>query len=102
MRIDDDFAYLVLSIVLEIPRGMVLTYGKLATLSGYPKNARLVGKILSDASYYGEYPCHRVVNSVGRLVPGWDEQRYLLEEEGVTFKASGYVDIDRHLWRYTQ
>ena len=46
----------------------------------------LVGKILANASYYGHYPCHRVVNFQGRLVPGWFEQKELLEKEGVTLK----------------
>ncbi len=97
--IDDSFAYLVLSIVEEIPRGKVLTYGRLASLAGYPRNSRLIGKVLSGASLYGEFPCHRVVNSAGRLVPGWDEQYNLLAKEGVTFKKSGHVNLNVHLWQ---
>ena len=38
----DDFAYAVLSAVAEIPEGKVATYGQIARLIGYPKNARLV------------------------------------------------------------
>ena len=34
----------------------------------------------------------------GRTAPGWSRQRTLLEEEGVTFKANGHVDMSRHLW----
>lgn len=97
--IDDSFAYLVLSIVEEIPRGKVLTYGRLAALAGYPRNSRLIGKVLASASLYGEFPCHRVVNSAGRLVPGWDEQYTLLAKEGVTFKKSCYVNLNVHLWQ---
>jgi methylated-DNA-protein-cysteine methyltransferase-like protein len=39
-----------------------------------------------------------VVNIAGRTAPGWFHQRTLLEEEGVTFKANGHVDMERHLW----
>ena len=37
--LNDDFAYAVLSAVAEIPEGCVATYGQLARLIGYPKNA---------------------------------------------------------------
>ena len=47
---------------------------------------------------FGDYPCHRVVNAAGRLVPGWARQRELLEGEGVTFTPSGHVNLQRHLW----
>ena len=46
--LNDDFAYAVLSAVAEIPEGCVATYGQLARLIGYPKNARLVARVLSD------------------------------------------------------
>lgn len=50
------------------------------------------------AEYYGDYPCHRVVNHQGRLVPGWTEQKSLLSAEGVTFKPNGCVDLNAHRW----
>ena len=85
---DDDLAYEVLSVVSEIPEGKVATYGQIARLTGRDKNARLVGKILRYAEYYGDYPCHRVVNHNGRTAPGWTAQRSLLEDEGVVFKKT--------------
>jgi len=99
MKMDESFIYLVLSIVEEIPKGKVLTYGKLAEMAGYPKNSRHVGKVLSNSSYYGSFPCHRVVNSVGRLVIGWSAQRQLLVDEEVTFTKSGNVNLKKHLWK---
>lgn len=45
-----------------------------------------------------QLPCHRVVNKEGRTAPGWSRQRMLLEEEGVTFKSNGHVDMSRYLW----
>jgi methylated-DNA-protein-cysteine methyltransferase-like protein len=69
--LDERLIYEILSVVEEIPRGKVATYGQIARLIGKEKNARLVGRVLSMAEYYGSYPCHRVVNHAGRLVPGW-------------------------------
>ena len=89
----------VLVIVDEIPSGRVATYGQIARLIGRPKNARLVGKILSQSDLYGGiHPCHRVVNAAGRLAPGWEDQRHLLWAEGVDLKANGCVDLKRYQW----
>ena len=96
--LNEDLIYEILSVVEEIPEGCVATYGKIARLTGREKNARLVGRVLSMAEYYGRYPCHRVVNHAGRTAPGWPEQRALLEDEGVTFKPDGHVDLKRHRW----
>ncbi len=101
----------VLNIVRQIPRGRVTTYGHIAALAGWPSHARMVGRTLryscvpsvasdqrSSAPEAEELPCHRVVNIAGRTAPGWFHQRTLLEEEGVTFKANGHVDMERYLW----
>ncbi len=49
-------------------------------------------------------PCHRVVNSAGTMAPGDTfggaaVQRKRLEAEGVTFTASGRIDLEQHRWR---
>ncbi len=100
MRIDTEaLAYEILSVVEEIPEGHVATYGQIARLIGREKNARLVGTILSRAEFYGDYPCHRVVNHAGRCAPGWRMQRTLLEAESVTFRKNGTVDMKKHQWQ---
>ena len=96
--LQEDLIYEILSVVEEIPEGNVATYGQIAKLIGRDQNARLVGKVLSLAEYYGDYPCHRVVNHAGRLAPGWREQEELLREEGVAFKDDGHVDLKKCLW----
>ena len=96
--LDDDLAYEILEVVAEIPAGCVANYGQIARLIGRPKNSRLVGKVLKEAADYGEYPCHRVVNAAGRLVPGWDEQAALLAEEGVELKDDTHVDMRIYQW----
>ena len=95
---NEELIYEILSIVEEIPEGRVASYGQIARLAGHEKNARLVGKILSRASFYGDYPCHRVVNHAGRTAPGWSQQRQLLLQEGVGFKDNGCVDMKRFQW----
>ena len=62
---DERLIYEILSAVGEIPEGNVATYGQIARLIGRPKNARLVGRVLSQAERYGDYPCHRVVDHSG-------------------------------------
>ena len=96
--LDEGLIYEILSVVEEIPRGCVATYGQIAGLIGREKNSRLVGKVLSMSEYYGDYPCYRVVNHAGRLAPGWPEQRELLRQEGVLFQDPQHVDLKRCRW----
>ena len=98
MKETERLAYEILSVVEEIPAGRVASYGQIAALIGREKNARLVGRVLRNAELYGAYPCHRVVNHAGRTAPGWEEQRSLLEEEGVEFRPDGHVDMKRFGW----
>ena len=97
-NMDDDLVYEVLSVVEEIPRGRVASYGQIAALIGREKNARPAANILSCAELYGEYPCHRVVNAAGRTAPCFSEQRERLEAEGVKFKPNGCVDMKNYRW----
>lgn len=97
---DKSLIYEILSVVEEIPAGSVATYGQIACLIGRERNARLVGNVLSQAEEYGDYPCHRVVNHTGRLVPGWHEQEQLLKAEGVPFRENGCVDLKCCQWEY--
>ena len=53
---NEDIIYEILSVVEEIPAGRVATYGQIARLIGREKNARLVGKVLSQAEYYRLLP----------------------------------------------
>ena len=96
--LDDRLIYEILSVVKEITVGKVSSYGQIAKLIGREKNARLVGKVLSNAELYGDYPCHRVVNHAGRTALGWEEQRFLLESEGVEFRSDCRVDMKRFQW----
>lgn len=98
-KLNDDFIFQILAIVEEIPEGKVATYGQIARLAGYEKNARLVGRVLKISGQYGEYPCHRVVNGTGQCAIGFFEQRELLLHEDITFKKNGCVDLSKHQWQ---
>lgn len=89
--LNEKLIYEILSVVEEIPAGCVATYGQIACL---------IGNVLNQAENYGNYPCHRVVNHAGRLVPGWHEQEFLLKEEGIPFKENGCVDLKLCQWEY--
>ena len=96
--VTEDLVYEILSAVEEIPEGKVASYGQIARLIGRDKNARLVGKVLSRAEEYGDYPCHRVVNHLGRIAPNFPEQKNRLLAEGVSFKNDICVDLEKHRW----
>ncbi|RKJ47068.1 methylated-DNA--[protein]-cysteine S-methyltransferase [bacterium 1XD8-76] len=94
----EELIYGILSVVEEIPEGKVASYGQIAKLIGKDRNARLVGKVLSMAEYYGEYPCHRVVDHSGRLAPHFYDQKELLLEEDVEFRDDTHVDMRKCRW----
>ncbi|WP_130810648.1 MGMT family protein [Olsenella sp. Marseille-P4559] len=91
-------------IVRQIPPGRVATYGQVARMMGEPRKARYVGFAMhSSPGLAGGVPCHRVVFADGSLAPGFafggpEEQRKMLEAEGVGFLASGKVDMRRFEW----
>lgn len=93
----------IFAMVRRIPRGRVASYGEIASWSGLPRQARLVGYAL-HASGSDVVPWHRVVNaagvlSLGKLDPsGALTQRIRLEAEGVSFDARGRVRMDLHRW----
>lgn len=98
-----DFNESVYDIVRQIPCGRVTTYGHIARMIGRPRNARFVGFALHINPEPGIIPCHRVVFKDGSLAPGFafggeDEQRRLLEAEGILFLPDGRVDMNRCAW----
>lgn len=88
----------IYEIVKTIPSEKVATYGQIATLAGNAKLARTVGNALHINSDPANIPCHRVVNSKGKVAEsyafgGADAQRKRLEAEGVVFDANGKVNL---------
>jgi len=97
--LNDDFAYAVLSAVAEIPAGKVATYGQIARLIGYPKNARPAARGPLPPGLYAGLPRHRVVNASGRLAPGWAAQAMLLQAEGVALIDATHVSLKLYRWK---
>lgn len=97
------FTVRVKVIILQIPCGMVTTYGMVGTAAGNRYGARQVSRILHSSSEKNKLPWHRVVNRNGQISPrqsmGHLLQRQLLEEEGVVFDACSKIDFSRFLWR---
>lgn len=100
----DSFFERTYEVVRQIPEGRVASYGQVARMLGEPRKARFVGFALhASPGMAGGVPCHRVVFKDGSLAPGFafggpDEQRRLLEGEGVSFLPDGRVDMDRCAW----
>lgn len=95
----------VYRIVAMVPEGSVITYGMIADMIGNPRASRVVGYAMNGAPEYLHLPCHRVVSKTGRLSAGEifggeGIQRKMLEEEGITFKDDGCIDMKKHLIRW--
>jgi len=99
--VKNNFQQRVLEIVQAIPRGQVLTYGQVAALADTPRAARQVGRILYSQGR--TVPWQRVINHYGGLstykVGSGELQRALLEQEGISFKVDGTVDLKKYQWR---
>jgi methylated-DNA-protein-cysteine methyltransferase-like protein len=81
----------IVDVMMALQEGEVTTYGDIAEVAGYPKQSRLVGRILQTTEL--EVPWWRVVNVAGRLVPGHErEQSALLRAEDVTVRNGRVVD----------
>lgn len=94
---------LIYAAVRRIPRGKAATYGQIALLAGNPRWSRVVGYALHVNPDPVTIPCHRVVNRFGGLSEafafgGENQQRVLLENEGVGFLPDGRVDLSRYQW----
>jgi len=90
----------VIQTILNIPEGKVMSYGQVAAHAGSPRGARQVVRILHSMSRKYNLPWHRVVNIRGEIAlnkdEGGDEQRMLLEAEGIEFKLNGQIDMQKY------
>lgn len=92
----DGFFTAVYEVVKSVPKGKVISYGKVAEIVGYKNMARQVGWALHSNPTPIEIPCHRVVFKDGSLTKsfafgGENVQKSLLEKEGITFDEKGRV-----------
>jgi len=77
-----------------------MTYGQIAKLAGSPRAARQVVRALHSMSRKHHLPWHRVINAkaqIGLKDPEHlEEQRRLLEMEGVEFLVGNVIDLENY------
>ena len=88
----------IIEIIKRIPKGKVATYGQIAGMAGNPLASRLVVWTL-NSSKAENLPWHRIINSQGMISLkrgfGYEEQKKLLETEGVVFDKNDKIDLRR-------
>jgi methylated-DNA-protein-cysteine methyltransferase-like protein len=84
--------------VRQIPHGRVTTYGMIGKLVG--THARVIGYALHHLRNVerAAVPWQRVINARGMISTYGNEQRRLLEQEGIVFDAEGRVDFQKYGW----
>lgn len=98
-----NFYEAVYRLVRKIPRGRVMTYGRIAAILGSPRAARAVGYAMRACGRESKVPWQRVINGKGQVslrgdMEGALLQQRLLEGEGVRFDAADCVDLERYGW----
>lgn len=72
-------------ILNKVPKGKVTTYKELAKALN-SKAYRAVGSAMNKNPYFPKVPCHRVINSdgkVGKYANGTKKKIKILKEEGI-------------------
>ena len=92
----------IVQVIKRIPVGRVATYGQIAGMAGNARASRLVVWTLNSAKSEN-LPWHRVINSRGTISlkrgHGYEEQRELLESEGIVFDENDRIDLKQFQWR---
>jgi len=91
----------VFELVKKIPRGRVMTYGRLAKALRLPGGARTAGRAMAACPSGGGVPWHRVVGAGGKLLirdPYASLQRELLETEGLRLAEKRILGFGNHEW----
>lgn len=97
------FSERIFNMLLQIPKGHVVTYGQLAALVGHPGASRAVGNVLHNNLFPDIFPCFRVVNSQGKLAKnfgagGITEHRRRLLEDGIEV-VDDCVNLSVYQWK---
>ena len=90
----------VYELLLTIPKGKVITYGRIAELMGNRAWARAVGNALHQNPDGDRYPCYKVVNRGGEpsfsyAFGGKGEQKRRLEADGIVVENEK-VDLKQY------
>jgi methylated-DNA-protein-cysteine methyltransferase-like protein len=100
-RVDADFRDRVYTLVAQIPKGRLMTYGQIAALCGNPLAAWEVGQIAHGGPT--DLPWQRVVNKQGGLASaytwgGFEGHKKKLEAEGIEVSKDFTVNLEQLMW----
>jgi methylated-DNA-[protein]-cysteine S-methyltransferase len=89
--------------LLQVPKGQITTYGELAKAVGLQNGQRAIGKIMNKNPYPAIVPCHRVVNSNGKIggyAYGEKVKTNMLTKEGIKIKKGKILDFENRVFRF--
>lgn len=88
------------AVLKTVPKGKITTYKEIAKALN-SKAYRAVGTAMNKNPYAPKVPCHRVINSngkVGNFASGIKNKIKLLKSEGVEIK-NNKIDLNIYLFR---
>ncbi len=88
-------------VLRKVPKGKVTTYKGIAKALN-SKAYRAVGSAMNKNPYAPHVPCHRVINSDGRIgnfASGQKKKISMLKKEGVEIK-NGKIDLRKFCFKF--
>ncbi len=89
--------------LLEVPSGMVVTYGELARAVGLKNGQRKIGQIMRTNPFPVIIPCHRVVKSdgnIGGYAFGIERKVSMLYKEGIEISNGKILEFKDRLFYF--
>lgn len=102
MALDEFSRQRVWQVVASIPAGKVASYGQVAALAELPRQARAVGRMMSQLPKDTRLPWFRVINAQGRISfpldsENYKRQREKLEADGIEFNGER-INLQIYRW----
>jgi len=94
---------LVYKKLLLVPKGKITTYGELAKAVGLKNGQRAIGRIMNKNPFPVIVPCHRVVNSNGKIggyAYGQDVKNKMLTKEGIEIQNGKILDFEKRIYKF--
>ncbi len=89
--------------LIQVPKGQITTYGELAKAVGLKNGQRAIGRIMNKNPYPAIVPCHRVVNSNGKIggfAYGIDVKTNMLTKEGIEIQNGTILDFEKRIFKF--
>jgi len=88
---------------LRVPKGKITTYGELAKAVGLKNGQRAIGRIMNKNPFPVIVPCHRVVNSNGKIggyAYGQDVKNKMLTKEVIEIQNGKILDFEKRIYKF--